>query len=487
MRILFVSSEVYPLIKTGGLADVSASLPRALQSLGHQAHVLIPGYRDALGAAAALGLKPVASGEIDGYAVRLLETHLPNSRNKAWLLDCPPLYDRPGNPYHDEAGNPYADNAERFMLLCRAAARLASGDFGIDWQPDVVHCNDWQSALVPLLLHTRRPRPALVFTIHNLAYQGVFSEDKFDALRIPRRYWHPDALEFHGQWSFIKAGLLLADRITTVSPSYAREIQSARFGHGLEGLLRHRSAVLSGILNGIDTLAWNPMSDPALAVHYGATSLARKRANKIALQAETGLDADPEQTLLAFIGRLAEQKGIDLLLETLPELLSDQVQAVLLGSGEPLYQAALERLAGRYPGQVALRIGYDEALAHRIEAAADIFLMPSRFEPCGLNQMYSMRYGTIPVVHAVGGLADTVTDANDATLADGSATGFVMDGDDAAALTAATRRALTLRTDPRAWQQLQIAGMSRDFSWRHSARAYERLYQEIIAEMVVDA
>ena len=280
------------------------------------------------------------------------------------------------------------------MLLCRAAARLAGSEFGIDWRPEVVHSNDWQSALVPLLLHERRPRPALVFTIHNLAYQGMFGEDKFEALRLPRKYWHPDALEFHGQWSFIKAGLILADRITTVSPSYAREIQSAQFGHGLDGLLRHRSTALSGILNGIDTVAWNPMSDPALAVNYGATSLARKRANKIALQAETGLDADPEQTLLAFIGRLAEQKGIDLLLESLPSLLPDQAQVILLGSGEPHYQDALERLAGEYPGQVALRIGYDEALAHRIEAAADIFLMPSRFEPCGLNQMYSMRYGT---------------------------------------------------------------------------------------------
>jgi starch synthase len=482
MRVLFVTSEAHPLMKTGGLADVSASLPRALQSLGHQVQLLMPAYRDALAAAGPPGVKLAATRDVAGHHVRLLETRLPGSRNKVWLLDCPALFDRPGNPYHDAEGRAYADNAERFMLLCRVGALLAEDAFDLGWRPEVVHCNDWQSALVPLLLHARQPRPALVFTIHNLAYQGLFPPADFERLGIAAHYWHPDALEFHGQFSFIKGGIVFADRVTTVSPSYAREIQTGEFGHGLDGLLRHRAPVLSGILNGIDTTAWNPSRDPALALNYGATTLARKRQNKIALQAEMGLDTDPAAPLLAFIGRLAEQKGIDLLLEALPVLLGHPAQAVMLGSGDPAYEAALAALADAHPGRFALRIGYDEALAHRIEAGADVFLMPSRFEPCGLNQMYSLRYGTVPVVRNVGGLADTVVDATPETLADGSANGFSFSGADAAALVGAARRALAAQADAPLWARLQLTGMRRDFSWRHSARAYEQLYRDALAD-----
>jgi starch synthase len=482
VRVLFVTSEAYPLVKTGGLADVSASLPRALQSLGHQVTLLMPAYREALAAAGPLGVKLAATRDVGGQHVRLLQTRLPGSRNKVWLLDCPALFDRPGNPYHDADGHAWADNAERFMLLCRVGALLAEDAFDLGWRPEVVHCNDWQSALVPLLLHARRPRPALVFTIHNLAYQGLFSREDFERLGIAPHYWHPDALEFHGSFSFIKGGIVFADRVTTVSPSYAREIQTEEFGHGLDGLLRHRAPVLSGILNGIDTTAWNPSRDPALALNYGTATLARKRQNKIALQAEMGLDTDPSVPLCAFIGRLAQQKGIDLLLGALPELLAYPAQAVMLGSGDAAYETALAALADAHPGRIALRIGYDEALAHRIEAGADIFLMPSRFEPCGLNQMYSLRYGTVPVVHHVGGLADTVVDATPEALADASANGFSFRGADAGALVAAARRALASRADTMLWTRLQLTGMRRDFSWRHSARAYEQLYRDALAD-----
>ncbi len=482
MRVLFVSSEIHPLMKTGGLADVSASLPRALHSLGHQVTLLMPAYRDALAAATPLGVRLIATRVISGRQVRLLQTRVPRSRNRLWLLDCPALFDRPGNPYQDAQGNDHADNAERFALLCRCAAELAEDRFGIGWIPEVVHCNDWQSALVPLLLYARRPRPALVFTIHNLAYQGLFPAEALQQLELPARYWHPEALEFHGMLSFIKAGIVFADRVNTVSPRYATEIRQPAFGHGLDGLLRHRADALSGILNGIDTNAWNPARDPALVRRYGVSTLAHKSDNKRALREELGLRPDAGMPLLAFIGRLVEQKGIDLLLATIPELIDHPCQAVVLGSGEPDNEYALAALARAHPGRIAFRAGYDEALAHRIEAGADIFLMPSRFEPCGLNQMYSLRYGTVPVVHAVGGLADTIVDATPAALADGSANGFRFDVDTPAALLAATYRALALYTQPRIWRQLQLVGMRSDLSWRRSAREYEQLYAMAIVD-----
>ncbi len=482
MRILFVSSEIHPLMKTGGLADVSASLPRALQALGHEVTLLMPAYRDALTAAIPFGIRIAATHTIDGHHLRLLQTRQPHARNRLWLLDCPALFDRPGNPYHGADGEEYPDSAERFALLCRSAALLAEDRLGLGWQPDVVHCNDWQTALVPLLLRSARPRPALVFTIHNLAYQGLFPASTLQRLGLPARHWHSDGLEFHGLLSFIKAGIVFADRVNTVSPRYAEEILQPEFGHGLDGLLRHRADVLSGILNGIDTNAWNPARDPALVSRYGIATLTRKADNKLALQKELGLAADAATPLLAFIGRLAEQKGIDLLLTALPELLNHPCQAAILGSGDPASEHALAALARAHPGRVAFHAGYDEALAHRIEAGSDVFLMPSRFEPCGLNQMYSLRYGTVPVVRAVGGLADTVVDATPAAVTDGSANGFRFDADIPTALVAATRRALALYAQPQAWRQLQATGMRSDLSWRRSARAYEQLYTQALAD-----
>ena len=477
MRVLFVTSEIHPLMKTGGLADVSASLPRALQSLGHEVTLLMPAYRDALDAALAYGsVRLVATHTIGSHHLRLLQTRLPGARNRLLLLDCPPLFDRPGNPYSDASGKDYADNAERFALFCRAAALLAEDHLDLGWQPEVMHCNDWQTALIPLLLHARQPRPALVFTIHNLAYQGLFSASTFQRLGLPAAYWHPDAVEFYGMLNFIKAGIVFADRINTVSPRYAMEIQQPDFGHGLDGLLRQRADVLSGILNGIDTTAWNPARDPALARRYGARTVANKVDNKLALQAELGLAIDAEIPLLAFIGRLAEQKGVDLLLAALPELLGHPCQAAILGSGDRGNERDLAALARTHPGHVAFRAGYDESLAHRIEAGADMFLMPSRFEPCGLNQMYSLRYGTVPIVHAVGGLADTIVDATPAAVANGTANGFRFETDTAAALAEAVRRALALHAEPKIWRQLQTTGMRSDLSWRRSASEYELLY-----------
>ncbi len=484
MRILFATSEAYPLIKTGGLADVSGSLPRALLSLGHDVRVLLPAYRDALAGARAAGIRKIAQLSLDGHVVNVLESRLPGTRVKTWLLECAALFDRAGNPYLDALGQPFADNDRRFLLLSRAAAELALDRAGCNWQPDILHCNDWQTALAPVFLLTTAqmqspPRPATVFTIHNLAYQGLFGYDTFSATQLPAHFWNYDALEFHGQFSFIKGGLVYADRITTVSPSYAREIQTPHFGYGLDGLLRHRAQHLRGILNGIDSDEWNPGTDAHLAQRYNRRMLALKMQNKLALQSELGLPSDAEIPLAGFIGRLVEQKGIDWLLECVDTLCAQNAQLALLGSGEKMYEEALREAMRRYPQQIAVKIGYSEALAHRIEAGADLFLMPSRFEPCGLNQMYSLRYGTLPLVHRVGGLADTVIDSSLAA-ADESANGFVFEGATATAMQQTLLRALDAYRDRARWRQLQLNGMACDFSWRQSARAYDELYREAL-------
>lgn len=490
MRILFATSEAYPLIKTGGLADVSGSLPRALLSLGHDVCVLLPAYSDALAKAREVGVKKIAEFALDGHKVNLLLSRLPGTRVKTWLLDCPPLFDRPGNPYLDAHGHPFADNDRRFFLLSRAAVELALDRCGCAWRADVLHCNDWQTALAPALLAADMQRlgpdmqpPATIFTIHNLAYQGLFSYDAFLATGLPARFWSYDALEFHGQFSFIKGGIVFANRINTVSPSYAREIQTPQLGYGLDGLLRYRGAHLSGILNGIDDEQWNPGTDAHLAQRYNRRTLALKTQNKLALQEQLSLPRDAAAPLLGFIGRLVEQKGIDWLLATIDTLLARNAQLALLGSGEQKYEAAVRAMAAQHPERIAVTIGYNETLAHRIEAGADIFLMPSRFEPCGLNQMYSLRYGTIPLVHRVGGLADTVVDMDETTLADGSANGFAFEGGTADGMRIALTRALAAYGDSKRWRRLQLHGMGRDFSWRHSALAYEQLYRDALGEV----
>jgi len=477
-KILFVTSEAHPLMKTGGLGDVSGSLPQALATNGEDVRLLMPGYHDSirrigrLRQIARLTIAPLAQ------PVGLLEGRLPGSRLKIWLIDFPPAYDRPGNPYLNALGHTWHDNAARFALLARVAVALARGEAGLSWQPDIVHANDWQCGLIPALLAGNLPRPATVFTIHNLAYQGLFPYETFQSLRLPASLWSMHALEFHGQLSFIKGGIVFADRVNTVSPSYAREIQTPEHGYGLDGLLRHRRTHLSGILNGIDVRAWNPARDPHLAQRYSMRTLRLKERNKSALRREFRLPDDPALALVGMVGRCVHQKGIDLVLAALPQLLKLPLQLVVLGSGEAEMEKALGEQARRHPDRVAALVGYDEAVAHRIEAGADIFLMPSRFEPCGLNQMYSLRYGTVPVVRRAGGLGDTVVDADSAHLAAGTACGVVFDEPSALALEAAVTRALNLRNRPAVWKQLQLTGMRQDFSWRHSAIAYQHLYDQ---------
>jgi starch synthase len=482
MKVLFVASEAFPLMKTGGLGDVCGSLPPALAALGVHVRLLMPAYRDTL--AVAGSLKTIARLRLppDGAEATLLEGVLPGTDMPVWLLDHPPSFDRPGNPYTSSDGHGWPDNAERFARLNRAAVLIALGRAQTAWRPDVVHAHDWQAGLVSALLRNEPQRPATVFTIHNLAYQGVFPYHTFISLGLPKELWAYDALEFHGQFSFIKGGLAFADRITTVSPTYAREIRTPAFGEGLDGLLRHRSHVLSGILNGIDERHWDPAHDQHLDSRYAATRWPDKLPNKLALQQELQLPARAEIPLASWVGRLVAQKGVDLLLEALPALMAEPLQLVVLGSGEARYERWLRDAADQYPGRVALLIGYDEVLAHRIFAGSDLFLMPSRFEPCGLSQLYALRYGAVPVVHGVGGLADTVRDAAVNASHNNAASGIVFNNASGAAFAAACRRALTLYHDEQRWAQLAINGMRQDFSWRHSAGEYRALYDQLLSE-----
>lgn len=474
-RLLFASSEVVPLAKTGGLADVAAALPAALAASGLEVRIVMPAYR---GCRAKLqDARAIGELRVREQAFTIIEGRLPGSAALVWLVDCAGLYGRPGDPYHDERHIPWADNAWRFACFAEAVARLARGEGNGGWCADVVHCNDWQTGLVPALLRQQPRPPRTVFTIHNLAYGGLFDRADFDRLGLPPAWWSIDGVEFYGQWSMLKAGLVYSDAITTVSPSYAREIQTPAFGCGFEGLLRHLSGKLHGILNGIDTEVWNPRTDPLLAQTYGLEDVAAgKRANRLALQAELGLAPDDSAALVGMVGRMTDQKGTDLVLAALPELLALPVQIAMLASGDRAQEAAFHKAALQHAGRIGVRIAYDEGLAHRIEAGADVFLMPSRFEPCGLNQMYSQRYGTLPIVRRVGGLADTVVDATPQALAEGRATGIVFEDADRGGVVYGLRRAVALLHEPAAHQSLVRAGMQKDFSWATAARDYLALY-----------
>ncbi len=476
-KILFVTSEAHPLIKTGGLADVSGSLPKALAELDQDVRLLIPNYQ----ALKTQGdVRFLCSLRVDNKNVNILETRMPESGFIVWLIDFPGYYNYPGNPYVDEQGEPWPNNAERFALFCRVAVEIAMNRIHQDWRPDIVHCNDWQSGLVPALLSLEFHRPATVFTIHNMAYQGLFPAATAATLNLPGQLIHPLGLEFHGMLSFIKGGLVYADQITTVSPTYALEIQTPEYGYGLEGLLEHRQDALGGIINGVDLEHWNPASDPNLVQNFDATTLAQKAANKAALQSKVGLPVKADVPLLGLIGRLVEQKGIDLLIECLPELLPLTLQIVILGSGSKEFQAQLQELAAPYPDKIAITLGYNEALAHLIEAGIDAFLMPSRFEPCGLNQMYSQLYGSLPIVRKTGGLADTVVDTTPDSIANQTATGIVFNDATAGSLLEAIKRTLLLYTQQDVWQKIQQTGMQQDFSWKHSAQQYLALYEHMM-------
>ena len=477
-KILFVTSEAYPLIKTGGLGDVAGSLPAALKAQRKDVRIIMPAYRDAMRKAEKLGF---VSFHMDGVpeTVRLLEGRLPGTTVKLLLVDSPAHFDRPGGPYCDPDGHDWADNAERFATFARAVTAVALNKAELDWQPDIVHCNDWQSGLVPALLSPHPNRPATIFTIHNLAYHGHFDAVKFQSLKLPHYLWGMQGLEFHGGLSFIKGGLVFSDMINTVSPTYAEEIRTPHFGYGLNGLLNHRDDRLVGILNGVDYKQWNPANDPHLAYHFDSHHLEGKSKNKLALQKQFGLPQQADTPLLGLVGRLVEQKGIDLVLSIIPQLVELNTQLVVLGTGNKQFQAELEEAAAKYPQQVAVHVGYSEALAHQIEAGADMFLMPSRFEPCGLNQIYSLRYGTTPIVRHTGGLADTVIDASDDNIKQGKASGFQFEHANAAELLRACERAISIyRQQPKAWHKIITTGMRQDFSWKQSAKHYLDLYQD---------
>ncbi|MDG4867491.1 glycogen synthase GlgA [Guyparkeria sp. 1SP6A2] len=476
MSVLFATSEAYPLMKTGGLADVSGALPAALTELGVDVRLVLPRYGD-LALREEQTTEHVARIDVLGQPVDILQTFMPDSGVRVYLVDHPTFSARQGNPYMGPDGNSWHDNPDRFALFARAAVALATGDVVPEWQPDVVHANDWQTGLIPALLHEAE-KPHTVFTLHNLAYQGVFDRSTFERLGLPWSLWRADGLEYWGNMSFIKGGIVFADRITTVSPTYAREIQTPEFGYGLEGLLRHRKDALVGILNGIGS-DWDPAHDAALVTSYTAKDLSGKAENKAALQKELGLPIRADVPLIVHVGRLIEQKGTDLVIQALSMLGQRDVQFACLGSGEGRFEQALRARAEADPERIAVRIGYDEGLAHRLEGGGDAFIMPSRFEPCGLNQLYSLKYGTVPIVHSVGGLADTVTPITPANLRDGKATGVVMNHVDVNAILWAFDQFMELFNRPERLQAVRQQAMSQHYDWDASARSYLDLYREI--------
>ncbi|MDE2624962.1 MAG: glycogen synthase GlgA [Betaproteobacteria bacterium] len=481
MKILFVTSEIHPLVKTGGLGDVSHALPPALRQAGMDVRVLVPGYPGVMSRVSKASVVCTLEALAPIWSpARLLEAQLEESGVPLWVVDCPSLYDRPGGPYQAPDGNDWEDNALRFGFLCHVGAWLCNAPSPLSWRPDVVHCNDWQSGLIPALLRHRQPPPVpSVITIHNLAFQGNFDPLWVTRLGLPMESFHMQGLEFYGHLSFLKAGINYADRITTVSPRYAQEIQTPELGCGLDGLLRHRSADLVGILNGIDE-SWDPAHDPALPAAFDDRRLvAGKRRNKVLLQKDCGLTKDPDVPLLGLVSRLTYQKGIDLLLDALPALMAHPLQLALLGSGEAIMESRLREAARAYPGRMGVTLSFDEPLSHRIIAGCDLFLMPSRFEPCGLAQMYAMRYGTPPVVRETGGLADTVVDCTEEALREGKATGFSFRNAASEDLTAAVQRALAAYEDRKEWRQLQKTGMRRDFSWKRAASDYVGIYRAL--------
>jgi starch synthase len=478
LKVLFATSEIAPLIKTGGLADVSGALPAALRAIVVDVHVLVPGYKQVI---AQLLQHDVAAtfDDLPGFPpARLLSSAMPNGV-PLLVLDCPSLYQREGGPYQNVTGHDWADNALRFGLLSRVAAVLGSSASPLKWHPDLVHCNDWQTGLTPAYLHFTPGAVPSVTAIHNLAFQGIFPAATVQQLHLPPSCFSIDGVEYYGNMSFLKAGLFYADHITTVSPNYAKEIQREELGFGMQGLLATRSDHLTGILNGIDTDEWNPATDPHLASHYSSANMSGKAADKEALQGRMGLEVEPDMPLLGVVSRFTHQKGLDLLLEIAPLLTELPVQLAMLGTGDVLMQKTARDLSHRYPGRIGVVIGFSEALSHQIEAGADMFVMPSRFEPCGLNQLYSQRYGTPPIVHATGGLVDSVVDCTAATLQDGTASGFMFDGMSAENLYAAIQRAVSLYREKSKWEVLRKNCMAKNFSWQNSAEAYRAVYRKV--------
>lgn len=477
MQVLMVASECAPFVKTGGLADVVGALPAALASLGVDTQVVLPAY-PALFPLLPTGTEVARFDDLPGGTGRIVKVAAHGLT--LLLLDAPQLFDRPGGLYVDETGKDWPDNHLRFGALSMAAARIAMGQID-GYHPDVLHAHDWQAALAPVYLKmSNQQTPRSIITIHNIAFQGRFGPQVLGQLHLKTDWFHPEGLEFHGDLNLLKGALMFSDRITTVSPTYAREILTPEFGMGLDGVLRSRSDVLSGLLNGIDTDAWNPSDDPALVEPYDAKSLKRKTANRTALCARLGLEPERGGPLFCVVSRLTSQKGLDALLDAVPHLVAKGGQLAILGSGQPELEQGFKDAAEAYPGQVAAFIGYDEPLSHLFQAGSDVILIPSRFEPCGLTQLYGLRYGTLPVVARTGGLADTVIDANVAAIAAKVATGFVFGDVSALGLSEVIDRVIEAHSDPKLWQSMQRNAMRHPVSWESSAKAYRDLYSELI-------
>lgn len=479
MRILYAASEVTPFAKTGGLADVAGALPAALAGLGHDVKVVMPGYngvKDKPGRYTPRGNIEVSLAGVV-YPFDVEAGRLPETRVEILFLSNSRLFDRPG--LYQEKGKDYPDNLERFAAFSRAILEVPGL---LDWHPEVIHCNDWQTALIPAYIKALFPGDprftgtGTLLTIHNLGYQGIFPASEYPKLSLPLEFFTPETLEFYGKVNLLKAGLVFAGILTTVSPTYSHEIQTLQFGCGLEGILRKRSKDLFGIINGVDYQQWDPTHDRHLGQHYDSRQLQGKRFCRELLQKAANLPV-AEVPLIGMITRLTPQKGVDLVIEVLDELMMLDIQVVILGEGDPDIHLKLNEAMGRYPKKLSVHINFDESLAHLIEAGSDMFLMPSRYEPCGLNQLYSLRYGTIPIVRKTGGLADTVIDATPSNISAGKANGFLFEHASSHELLTTVRLALKLFREKDLWLQLIRNGMMADFSWGRSAKEYERLYR----------
>jgi starch synthase len=479
--VLFVTSEAFPLAKTGGLADVCGALPAALARLGADLRIMLPGYPQALDLALDKRVLCDVTNFGGGETCRLIGGRMPDSGCRVILFDCPALFRRDGGLYQDSSGEDWPDNHRRYAAFSRAAAAIAMGQSPLPWRPAVVHANDWHVGLLPAYLHFHSgPRPRTVFTAHNLAFQGNFPIEVFSTLGLPDAALSADGLEFYGKVSFLKSGLRYSDRLTTVSPNYAREILSPEHGCGMDGLLRSRAADLVGILNGVDYSVWDPAIDRALTSFYDADDLSGKAACKTALRIETGLSNDEQAPLLIYVNRLTRQKMADVVLQALPRVVANGAQMIIHGQGDHDLEQGFAEMAKRHPGTVTVEVGYRESLAHRMNAGADLSLTPSRFEPCGLTTMYAMRYGALPVTRAVGGLADTVQDADAGPEATPEGTGFLFADATLSDCQVCIERALEWYREKDAWRRVQRRAMKRDFGWDRSAHRYLRLYADLL-------
>jgi starch synthase len=479
IRVLSVASEVFPLVKTGGLGDVTGALPPSLQAAGAETTTMIPGYPAVLSALADAQAVYEFADLFGGPATVM---HGTAASLDLLVVDAPHLFARAGNPYLGPDGAEWFDNGVRFAGLGAAAGAL-----GVGLVPaltfDIVHAHDWQAAMAAVYLRFHHgARPPTVLTVHNLAFQGRYPASLFPRLGLPDAAFGLNGLEYHGDVNFLKGGLALADRVTTVSPTYAQEITEVENGMGLDGVLRYRAGVLSGIMNGIDDAVWNPATDTLIPARFTSTGISQRAANKTALQHRMGLDENPDALLIGVVSRLTSQKGLDMLLDNLEAVVADGMQVALLGSGDPHLEHAFVAAAGSHLGAVGCALGYNEALAHLIQAGSDALLAPSRFEPCGLTQLCALRYGAIPVVSRVGGLADSVIDANEAALGAGVATGIQFWPATSQALQVALGRLAALWRDRPAWERLQWNGMAADVSWRGPANRYIALYRSMLAD-----